>query len=131
MKQKVDAPNGLRWSVKRLIVPTGMRPLTRTDMLDAGTPRRTVVDGMSREVPDATVAWTGPLPLGLLLMPVVLPYPWGRRYPPVVFTFSIRAARTPAARSGSSWRPWRAAKAHRSSTARRSSHRRATRRRRR
>lgn len=34
MKQTVAAPDGLRWTVKRLIVPTGMRPLTRTDMLD-------------------------------------------------------------------------------------------------
>ena len=64
MRQTVDAPNGLRWTVKRLIVPTGMRPMTRTDMLDVASPRRTVVDGMSRQVPDAMGAWTGPLPLG-------------------------------------------------------------------
>jgi len=112
MKQKVDAPNGLRWTVKRLIVPTGMRPLTRTDMLDAATPRRTVVDGMSRQVPDAFGAWTGPLPLGFLFLPFLLPlvplvvllrrmrwlpwtiearaYPWGRHYPPVVLTYAVR-----------------------------------------
>jgi hypothetical protein len=112
MKQKVDAPNGLRWTVKRLIVPTGMRPLTRTDMLDAATPGRTVVAGMSRQVPDAYGAWTGPLPLGFLLLPGVLPlvplvlllrrvrllpwtieartHPWGRRYPPVVLTYAVR-----------------------------------------
>ena len=101
MKQKVDAPNGLRWTVKRLIVPTGMRPLTRTEMLDVASPRRTVVHGMSRQIPDATSAWTGPIPLGFLLFPLVLPlvpialllrrwrmlpwtiearaHPWGRR----------------------------------------------------
>jgi hypothetical protein len=112
MKQTVDAPNGLRWTVKRLIVPTGMRPLTRTDMLDAASPRRTVVDGVSRQVPDAAGAPTGPLPLGFLLVPLALPlvpfvlilryfrllpwtleartYPWGRRYPPVVLTYAIR-----------------------------------------
>jgi hypothetical protein len=112
MKQKVDAPNGLRWTVKRLIVPTGMRPLTRTEMLDAATPRRTVVEGMSRQVPDAASAPTGPVPLGFLFLPVVLPlvplalllrrarllpwtieartYPWGRRYPPVVLTYLVR-----------------------------------------
>jgi len=112
MKQKVPAPNGLRWTVKRLIVPTGMRPLTRTDMLDVASPRRTVVHGMSRQVPDAMGAWTGPLPLGFLLVPLALPlvpivlllrrwrwlpwtiearaHPWGRRYPPIVLTYAIR-----------------------------------------
>ena len=111
MKQKVVAPNDLRWSVKRLIVPTGMRPMTRTDMLDVAAPRRTVVYGMSRQVPDAMGAWTGPLPLGFLLVPLVLPlvpialllrrfrilpwtiearaHPWGRRYPPIVLTYLI------------------------------------------
>jgi hypothetical protein len=112
MKQTVDAPNGLRWKVKRLILPTGMRPLTRTDMLDVATPRRTVVHGVSRQIPDATSAWTGPLPLGFLFVPLMLPFvpfvllfrrlrwlpwtiearahPWGRRYPPVVLTYAIR-----------------------------------------
>jgi hypothetical protein len=112
VRQTVDAPNGLRWKVRRLIVPTGMRPLTRTDILDVATPRRTVVEGMSRQVPDATGAWTGPLPLGFLLLPLMLPlvpfvlllrrlrwlpwtieartYPWGRRYPPVVLTYAVR-----------------------------------------
>jgi len=114
VRQTVDAPNSLRWTVKRLIVPTGMRPLTRTDMLDVATPRRTVVDGVSRQVPDAYGAWTGPLPLGFLLVPLVLPlvplvlllrrmrllpwtiearaHPWGRRYPPIVLTYTIRGA---------------------------------------
>jgi hypothetical protein len=112
MRQAVDAPNGLRWTVKRLIVPTGMRPLTRTDLLDAAAPRRTVVEGMSGQVPDVFGAWTGPLPLGFLLVPLVLPlvplvlllrhlrllpwtieartHPWGRRYPPVVLTYAVR-----------------------------------------
>jgi hypothetical protein len=112
MKRTVDAPDGLRWTVKRLIVPTGMRPLTRTEMLDAATPRRTTVEGMSRQVPDAVGAATGPVPLGflftLLLLPLVplvlllrhlrwLPWtiearahPWGRRQPPVVLTYAVR-----------------------------------------
>jgi len=111
MKQTVAAPDGLRWTVKRLIVPTGMRPLSRTEILDAATPRRTVVEGMSRQVPDAFGAWTGPLPLGFLLVPLALPlvpvalllrrlrrvpwtieartYPWGRRYPPIVLTYAV------------------------------------------
>jgi len=112
MRQAVDAPNGLRWTVKRLIVPTGMRPLTRTDMLDAAAPRRTVVEGMSGQVQDAFGGRTGPLPLGFLLVPLVLPlvplvlllrrvrllpwtieartHPWGRRHPPVVLTYAVR-----------------------------------------
>jgi hypothetical protein len=112
VKQTVLAPNGLRWTVKRLIVPTGMRPLTRTEMLDVASPRRTTVEGMSRQVPDAALAPTGPLPLGFLLVPLALPlvplvlllrrlrwlpwtieartHPWGRRYPPVVLTYAVR-----------------------------------------
>jgi hypothetical protein len=112
MKQAVDARDGLRWTVKRLVVPTGFRPLSRTEMLDAATPRRTRVEGLSRQVPDATSGWTGPLPLGFLFLPLglvlmplvlllrrlrVLPwtieartYPWGRRYPPVVLTYAVR-----------------------------------------
>src|SRR4051794_16620878 len=112
MKETLVGPTGLRWTVKRLIVPTGFRPLTRTDMLDAAAPRRTVVEGMSRQVPDAVGAWSGPLPLGFLFFPLVLPfmplvlllrrlrvlpwtiearaYPWGRRYPPVVLTYAVR-----------------------------------------
>jgi hypothetical protein len=112
MRQTVVAPDGLRWTVKRLIVPTGMRPLTRTEMLDAAAPRRTVVEGMSRQVPDAVGAATGPLPLAFLLVPLALPlvpfalllrrarmvpwtieartYPWGRRFPPIVLTYAVR-----------------------------------------
>src|SRR5689334_18813534 len=75
MKQTVVAPDGLRWTVRRLVVPTGMRPMTRTEMLDAAAPRRTVVDGMSRQVPDAIGARA---------------YPWGRRYPPIVLTYAVR-----------------------------------------
>jgi hypothetical protein len=112
MRRTVDAPNGLRWKVKRLIVPTGMRPLTRTDVLDVATPRRTQVAGMSRQIPDAMGGWTGPLPLGFLLVPLALPlvpvalllrrlrllpwtieartHPWGRRYPPIVLTYAVR-----------------------------------------
>ena len=112
MKHVVDAPNGLRWTVKRLLVPTGFRPLSRTEVLDAAAPRRTRVDGASRQVPDAIGGWTGPLPLGFLFLPLgllivpialflrrlrVLPwtieartYPWGRRYPPLVLTYAVR-----------------------------------------
>ena len=112
MKQTVVGPSGLHWTIKRLIVPTGLRPMTRTDMLDAAAPRRTVVEGMSRQVPDAAMGPTGPVPLGFFLVPLALPlvplalllrrvrllpwtieartYPWGRRYPPVVLTYAIR-----------------------------------------
>ncbi len=112
MKRSVDAPDGLRWIVKRLIVPTGFRPLTRTEMLDAASPRRTTVEGMSRQVPDAALGPTGPVPLGFLFLPLALPlippvlllrrmrllpwtieartFPWGRRQPPVVLTYLVR-----------------------------------------
>jgi hypothetical protein len=112
MRQTLVAPDGLRWTIKRLIVPAGFRPLSRTEMLDAASPRRTRVEGLSGQVPDAVGAWTGPLPLGFLLVPLTLPlvplalllrrlrvlpwtieartYPWGRRYPPVVLTYAVR-----------------------------------------
>ena len=108
------SPDGLHWKVKRRIVPTGFLPLTWTDSLDAAAPSRTVVEGMSRQVPDAVGAWTGPLPLGFLFLPLTLPlvpfalvlrrlrvlpwtieartHPWGRRYPPVVLTYAVRGA---------------------------------------
>jgi hypothetical protein len=89
-----------------------MRPLSRTEILDAAAPRRTAVDAVSRQVPDAIGGPTGPLPLAFLLVPLALPlvpfaillrrvrllpwtieartYPWGRRYPPIVLTYEVR-----------------------------------------
>jgi hypothetical protein len=112
MKQTVESPTGLRWTVRRLVVPTGFRPLNGSEMLDAAAPRRTAVAGMSRQVPDAVGGPTGPVPLGFLLFPIVLPlvpvavllrrlrllpwtlearaYPWGRRFPPIVLTYAVR-----------------------------------------
>jgi hypothetical protein len=114
-RRKVTAPDRLAWTVKRLVVPNGMRPMSRMDVLDAGTPRRTHVDGVSGSVPDAFYGVTGPLPLGALLslfalplLPLVLAlryarlvrwtveartYPWGRRYPPVVLSYLVRGHR--------------------------------------
>ena len=87
-----------------------------TDVLDAATPRRTVVDGVPGRLPDAVGAATGPLPLGFLLVPLMLPflpiallcrwvrllpwtiearaYPWGRRFPPIVLSYEIRGRDT-------------------------------------
>ena len=112
MTRKVESPSGLQWTVRRLVVPQAMRPLDRIGMLDAATPRRTTVDGMSTRVPDAYGAWTGPLPLGALFLPLAFPllpvvllmrwlrllpwtiearaYPWGRRFPPMVFAYEVR-----------------------------------------
>jgi hypothetical protein len=112
VKQVVVSPSGLRWTVKRLVVPTGFRPLRRTELLDAASPRRTAVDGVSRQVPDAVGAWTGPLPLAFVFFPLMVPlipvalllrrlhvlpwtleasaYPWGKRYPPIVLTYAVR-----------------------------------------
>lgn len=114
-RRKVSAPDRLDWTVKRLIVPAAMRPLSRTDILDAATPRRTHVEGVSGSIPDAAMAPTGPLPLGALLSLVALPllplvlalryarlvrwtveartYPWGRRFPPVVLSYAVRGHR--------------------------------------
>jgi hypothetical protein len=112
MVRRVTGPTGLDWKIKRLVVPTGFLPLTRGDVLAAGTPRRTIVGGMDRQVQDAVGAPTGPLPLGFLFIPLWLPlipivlllrkarivswtvearaYPWGRRYPPIVLAYLVR-----------------------------------------
>src|ERR1041385_1735575 len=114
-RRRVMGPTGLDWTVKRLLVPQGMRPMGRTDILDAAAPRRTYVDGVAGAVPDAFFGVTGPLPLGALLMLVLLPFlplvlalryarvlrwtvearahPWGRRYPPVVLSYAVRGNR--------------------------------------
>jgi hypothetical protein len=92
--------------------------MSRTDILDATSPRRTYVDGVGGSVPDAFYAPTGPLPVGALLALVALPllplvlalryarllrwtveartYPWGRRYPPVVLSYAVRGHREAA-----------------------------------
>lgn len=149
MKQIVVAPDGMRWTVRRLIVPTGMRPLSRTEILDAAAPRRTVVDGMSRQVPDAIGAPTGPLPLAFLLVPLALPlvpfalllrrrrvlpwtieartYPWGRRYPPIVLTYAVRGGDETRRAFGQLVEALSAVTVRRSSTARRASARHASR----
>src|SRR5579864_1871049 len=111
-RRRLRGPDNLEWTVRRLIVPNGMRPMSRTELLDAETPRRTSIDGESGSVPDAVVAVTGPLPLGVLFSALAMPfvpfvlvlryarvlrwtvearaYPWGRRYPPVVLSYAIR-----------------------------------------
>ena len=76
-------PDGLRWRVKRLVIPKGFLPPTRHELLDLATPRRTIVAGMDRRVPDATGAATGPIPLGFLFTPfalVFLPQFLGRQF---------------------------------------------------
>src|SRR3954469_13441734 len=122
MKETLVGPTGMRWTVKRLIVPTGFLPLTLTDLLDAASPRRTVVEGMARQVPEEIGAWTGSLPLGFLLFPLVLPllplglllrplrvlpgpiearaHPWGLRYPPLVLSYAVRGATRPGSPFG-------------------------------
>lgn len=113
--RRVTGPSGLDWKVKRLVVPVGMRPMSRTDILDAASPRRTYVEGVPASIPDAFYGPTGPLPLGALLSLVMLPllplvlalryarllrwtveartYPWGRRYPPMVLSYAVRGHR--------------------------------------
>jgi hypothetical protein len=105
-------PSGLRWTVKRLVVPTGMRPLTGPELLHVASPNRQVVEGIDRRLPDAYGGWTGPYPLAFVFFPVMalflpfvlfargrrwLPwtiearaYPWGRRHPPIVFSYAVR-----------------------------------------
>jgi hypothetical protein len=59
MARRVTGRDGLDWRIKRLVVPTGFKPMSRTELLDTATPRRTSVEGMDRRVPDAFFAPTG------------------------------------------------------------------------
>lgn len=96
-KLKVTGPDGLEWTVRRLLLPFAMRPHLASGMLDLSHP--------DHEVAAA-------LPLGFVVVPVLLPflpvvllfrvlrllswtieartYPWGRRFPPIVFAYEVR-----------------------------------------
>ena len=93
----VTGPDGLEWTVRRLLLPRAMRPYPLSEMVELSHPSHAVA---------------GALPLGLLFVPlalVVLPvalllrslrllpwtleartYPWGRRLPPIVFAYEVR-----------------------------------------
>jgi hypothetical protein len=93
-KRTVVGPDGLHWTVRRLMVPVGMR-VAMSEVLDDAAPRR-----------------CAPSPFGYLLMLPLLPflplivllkthgrlpwlleartYPWGHRYPPVVLRYEVR-----------------------------------------
>ena len=92
----VVGPSDLRWQVRRLLLPSAMRPHPPSEIL---------------ALADPGTGWT-PLPLGLLLAVLALPmlplvlllrslhvlpwtveartYPWGRRRPPIVFAYEVR-----------------------------------------
>ena len=93
---EVEGPSGLHWRVRLLTLPIGMRPYPPSELIALADPSH---------------GWT-PFPLGVLfvgfalpLLPLVLllralrllpwtvearTYPWGRRYPPIVFTYEVR-----------------------------------------
>jgi hypothetical protein len=95
-KTEVLGPSDLRWEVRRLILPSAMRPHPPSEMLALAHP---------------DTGWT-PLPLGVLLAGLALPflplvlllrllrvlpwtveartYPWGRRHPPIVLAYEVR-----------------------------------------
>lgn len=95
-KAEVVGPTDLRWQVRRLILPSAMRPHPPSEML---------------ALADPATGWT-PLPLGVLLAALALPflplvlllrslrvlpwtveartYPWGRRQPPIVLAYEVR-----------------------------------------
>ena len=95
-RTEVVGPTGLRWQVRRLILPSAMRPHPPSEIL---------------ALADPATGWT-PLPLGSLLAGLALPlvplvlllrslrvlpwtveartYPWGRRHPPIVLAYEVR-----------------------------------------
>ena len=96
-------PTDLRWEVRRLTLPSAMRPHPPSEIL---------------ALADPATGWT-PLPLGVLLAGLALPflplilllrslrvlpwtveartYPWGRRQPPIVFAYEVRGREEAAA----------------------------------
>jgi hypothetical protein len=109
MKTTVTGPDGLEWTVKRLLLPVGMQAPGLADIIGKGT----LPAAPNKQAPRlATVGVTGPGPfggvfiflLGLPLIPFVLAlralrwlpwtieaktYPWGRRVPPVILHYEI------------------------------------------
>jgi hypothetical protein len=99
----VVGPTDLRWEVRRLTLPSAMRPHPPSEIL---------------ALADPATGWT-PLPLGVLLAGLALPflplilllrslrvlpwtveartYPWGRRQPPIVFAYEVRGREEAAA----------------------------------
>jgi hypothetical protein len=93
----VTGPDGLEWTVKRLMLPFAMRPYTPSAMIDLSHPDRETA---------------GALPLGFFVVPVVLPflplvllcralrllpwtieartYPWGKRFPAIALAYEVR-----------------------------------------
>jgi hypothetical protein len=95
-KATVVGPSGLHWQVRLLSLPAAMRPYPPSELISLADPSH---------------GWT-PFPLGILFAPLALPflplvllcrglrllpwtveartYPWGRRYPPIVFAYAVR-----------------------------------------
>jgi hypothetical protein len=93
----VTGPDGLEWTVRRLLLPLAMRPYTPSEMAELSHPDREMA---------------GALPLGFLAVPVLLPflplvllcralrlipwtieartYPWGKHFPAVVLAYAVR-----------------------------------------
>ena len=102
-KTEVVGPTDLRWQVRRLILPSAMRPHPPSEIL---------------ALADPATGWT-PLPLGMLLAGLALPflplilllrslrvlpwtveartYPWGRHHPPIVLAYEVRGREEAAA----------------------------------
>ena len=97
MMRRVEAPGGMSWTVKRLLVPVGMRPVGPSAAVG-------MQDGARLALPQMV--------LGSVFFVVMLPFlpivlglralrwtpwtieatsrPWGRRGPPVVMHWQIR-----------------------------------------
>ena len=93
----VTGPDGLEWTVRRLLLPFAMRPYTSSEMIELSHPEREMA---------------GALPLGFLAVPVLFPflplvllcralrltpwtieartYPWGKRFPAIVLAYAVR-----------------------------------------
>jgi hypothetical protein len=94
---QVAGPDGLEWTVRRLLLPRAMRPHPPSELVELAHPSNEVVAALPMGFLVA--------PLALVFLPFVLlgralrllpwtiearTYPWGRRVPPILFAYEVR-----------------------------------------
>jgi hypothetical protein len=96
-KLKVTGPDGLEWTVRRLLLPSAMRPHRTSELMDLSHPDNEVAAALPLGFVVVPLLWPF-LPIVLVFRALrLLPWtiearthPWGRRFPPIVFAYEVR-----------------------------------------